>query len=68
MKEKDIRERIHTFLKDTVRYVVVPASMGIGLALVGCSDSGLNSNQDGSADSSIVQTGWRRGASSTWRR
>ena len=38
MKEKDIRERIHTFLRDTVRHVVVPASMGIGLALVGGSD------------------------------
>jgi len=31
MREKDIRERIHIFLRDTVRYVVVPASMGIGL-------------------------------------
>ena len=57
MKEKDIRERIHTFLRDTVRYVVVPASMGIGLALVGCSDTALNANQDGSADSSTVQPG-----------
>jgi len=28
MREKDIRERIHIFLRDTVRYVVVPASMG----------------------------------------
>ncbi len=57
MKEKDIRERIHIFLRDTVRYVVVPASMGIGLALVGCSDSSLNLSPDGSADSSSVQPG-----------
>ena len=57
MKEKDIRERIHMFLRDTVRQVVVPASMGIGLALVGCNDTALNANQDGSADSSSVQTG-----------
>jgi hypothetical protein len=57
MKEKDIRERIHIFLRDTVRYVVVPASMGIGLALVGCSDSGLDSNPDSSADTAPVQSG-----------
>ena len=61
MKEKDIRERIHIFLRDTVRYVVVPASMGIGLALVGCSDSGMNPSPDGSADSSSCSR-WRRGA------
>jgi len=52
MKEKDIRKRIQSFLRDTVRYVVVPASMGVGLALVGCGDSGLSLNPDGSADTS----------------
>ena len=59
MKEKDIRERIHTFLRDTVRYVVVPASMGLGLALLGgCPDSSsLDSNPDGSADSSSTLPG-----------
>jgi len=57
MKEKDIRERIHIFLRTRFGTWWFPASMGIGLALVGCSDSGLNSNQDGATDSSIVQTG-----------
>ena len=68
MKEKDIRERIHTFLRDTVRHVVVPASMGIGLALLGgCPDSSLGSNPDGSADTSFVQpgTGGSSGTSSS---
>jgi len=57
MREKDIRERIHIFLRDTVRHVVVPASMGIGLALVGCGDTSLNASQDGSADTSF-RPGW----------
>jgi len=57
MKEIDIRQRIHVFLRDTVRHVVVPASMGIGLALVGCGDTSLGLNPDGSADASSAQAG-----------
>jgi hypothetical protein len=58
MKETDIRERIHLFLRNTVRHVVVPASMGIGLALVGgCPSSPPEPNPDGSADTSSLPTG-----------
>jgi len=57
MKETDIRERIHLFLRNTVRYVVVPASMGIGLALVGGCPSSPPGNPDGSADTSSLPTG-----------
>lgn len=39
MKESDVRERVQAFLRNTVRFVVVPASMGIGLALIGCGSS-----------------------------
>jgi len=57
MREKDVRERIRTFLRDTVRHVVVPASMGIGLALVGCGDTSLSLEPDASADTPATQPG-----------
>ena len=38
MKEQDVRQRIESFLKRTAREVVIPVSMGLGLALTGCSD------------------------------
>jgi hypothetical protein len=50
MKETEVRERVQAFLRDTVRLVVVPASMGIGLALIGCSDSADDTRQDAGAD------------------
>jgi hypothetical protein len=46
MKDQDIRERIQTFLKETVRYVVVPASVGIGLALIGSAGCGSSESTD----------------------
>jgi hypothetical protein len=46
MKENDVRERVQAFLKNTVRLVVVPASMGIGLALIGCGDSAISTQPD----------------------
>jgi hypothetical protein len=39
MKEKDVRQGIESFLKRTVREMIVPASMGLGLALSGCMGS-----------------------------
>ena len=54
MKEKDVRDYIRTFLRNGVQNLVVPASMGIGLALVGCSTSSLMSNPDGAGDSSSM--------------
>ena len=67
MKEKDVRDYIRTFLRNGVRNLVVPASMGIGLALVGCSTSPLMSNPDGAGDSSsmLPGSGGAGGTSST---
>jgi hypothetical protein len=39
MKETEVRERIEFFLRSTIRQVVIPASLGVGLALIGCDDS-----------------------------
>ena len=67
MKEKDVRDYIRTFLRNGVQNLVVPASMGIGLALVGCSTSPLMSNPDGAGDSSsmLPGSGGAGGTSST---
>jgi hypothetical protein len=42
MREKDVRDRIARFLQKTARTVVVPASMGIGLAAAGCDRHSLH--------------------------
>ena len=55
MKEKDIRDRINAFLRNKLQHLVVPASMGLGLALGACDTSGLKSNQDSSPDSTAIQ-------------
>ena len=39
VKEQDVRQRIESFLKRTVREMIVPAPMGLGLALSGCMGS-----------------------------
>jgi hypothetical protein len=55
MKEKDVRDRINAFLRNRLQNLVVPASMGIGLALGACDASALKANPDSSADSSSIQ-------------
>ena len=55
MKERDIRDRINAFLRNRLQNLVVPASMGLGLALGACNTSALTSNLDGSGDSSAIQ-------------
>jgi hypothetical protein len=52
MKEQDVRQRIESFLKRTAREVVVPASMGLGLALSGCDHTGIQARADAAADTS----------------
>jgi hypothetical protein len=55
MKEKDVRDRINAFLKNRLQNLLVPASMGIGLALGACDTSALKSNSDSAVDSSALQ-------------
>jgi hypothetical protein len=50
MKEHEIRLRIESFLKRTARELVVPASVGLGLALVGCDHTGIKVSRDAAAD------------------
>lgn len=39
MRERDMRDRVQNFLRTTMRNVVMPASVGLGLALAGCGGS-----------------------------
>ena len=55
MREKDIRDHINAFFKNRLQTLLVPASMGIGLALGACTTSSLQSNPDGGRDSSALQ-------------
>jgi hypothetical protein len=55
MKEQDVRQRIERFLKRTAREVVVPASVGLGLALSGCDHTGIQARTD-AADTSPSAT------------
>jgi hypothetical protein len=50
MKDKAVRECVENFLRSTVRTVIVPASMGIGLTLIGCSGSSSKPHADAAAD------------------
>jgi hypothetical protein len=38
MKEQDVRQRIERFLKRTARELIIPASVGLSLALSGCAN------------------------------
>jgi hypothetical protein len=52
MRDKAVRECVETFLRSTLRTVVVPASIGIGLTLIGCSGSSSSGHADAAADAS----------------
>jgi len=54
MKEREVRQLIEGFLKRTARELVVPASVGLGLALSGCDHTGIRVSRDAAAD--IVQS------------
>jgi hypothetical protein len=53
MKEHEIRQRIEGFLKRTARELVVPASVGLGLALVGCDHTGIKLSRDAAAETAL---------------
>ena len=50
MKEREIRQSIESFLKRTARELVVPASVGLGLALSGCERTAIQISPDATAD------------------
>jgi hypothetical protein len=58
MREKEMHERVQEFLKVRMRAMVLPATLGLSLALGGCKEEGLESGDGGnptiSQDASLV--------------
>ena len=48
MREREMRRRVERFIQSRLRNMLMPATLGLGLAVGGCSSSALNA-QDGSS-------------------
>lgn len=46
MREQEMRQRVERFFQTRLRSMVLPATLGLGLAVGGCGD-GLNTGDDG---------------------
>jgi hypothetical protein len=49
MREREMRQRVERFLQTRLRNMLMPATLGLGLALGGCGSSTPDSSDDGSA-------------------
>jgi hypothetical protein len=49
MQERDMRRRVDHFLRTRLRSMVMPATLGLGLALGGCNSDGLSTDDGGDA-------------------
>ncbi len=47
MREQDMRRRVEQFMHKRLRAMLMPATLGLGLAVGGCVSDGLNSDDDG---------------------
>jgi hypothetical protein len=47
MREQDMRLRIERFMKARMRNMLLPATLGLGLALGGCDSDGLSADDGG---------------------
>ena len=56
MREREMHERVQQFLKARMRAMVLPATLGLSLALAGCPKDGQETSQDG-GDSTLKQDG-----------
>jgi hypothetical protein len=48
MRERDMRLRVERFLHARLRNMLMPATLGVGLALGGCASDGLSADDGGS--------------------
>jgi hypothetical protein len=55
MRERDMRLRVERFLQSRLRSMLLPATMGLGLAVGGCDSDGLNTD-DGGDKEDVVAT------------
>ncbi len=62
MRELDMRRRVEQFMHKRLRAMLMPATLGLGLAVGGCASDGLNSDDDGgtrkdvAADTKVTPT------------
>jgi hypothetical protein len=49
MREREMRQRIESFLQSRLRKMLAPATIGLGLAMTACPSSGLDPNDDAGA-------------------
>jgi hypothetical protein len=62
MRERDMRLRVERFIQTRLRSMLMPATLGLGMALGGCNSDGLSvddggdpsANQDAAADTGSV--------------
>jgi len=47
MREREMRQRAERFLQTRLRSMVMPATLGLGLALAGCDSDALDLSDDG---------------------
>ena len=47
MREREMHERVQQFLKVRMRAMVLPATLGLSLALTGCPKDGQETSEDG---------------------
>lgn len=47
MREREMRERVHRFLRVRLRNMLMPATLGLGLALGGCDGDALSTDDGG---------------------
>lgn len=47
MREREMRQRVERFLQTRLRNMLMPATLGLGLALGGCGSTAMDSGDDG---------------------
>ncbi len=57
MRERDMRLRVERFLQSRLRSMLMPATMGLGLALGGCASDALVADDGGKRDGVAVDVG-----------
>jgi hypothetical protein len=49
MRETEMRERVQNFMRTRLRYLLAPATLGLGLAIGGCTSDGLSADDGGAS-------------------
>jgi hypothetical protein len=57
MRERDMRLRVERFMQTRLRNMLMPATLGLGLALGGCAGDGLSADDGGDKKDVAADTG-----------